>query len=90
MKIEKGVVVREKVVDAIRAFFKERGFREVFTPILVPVPSAEPNLEVFQTELKTFKGKKRTGFLILSPEYSIKKLLSQGIEIGRASCRERV
>ena len=79
MKIEKGVVVREKVVDAIRAFFKERGFREVFTPILVPVPSAEPNLEVFQTELKTFKGKKRTGFLILSPEYSIKKLLSQGI-----------
>jgi lysyl-tRNA synthetase class 2 len=79
MKIEKGVIVREKVVDAIRTFFKKRGFREVFTPILVPVPSAEPNLEAFQTKLRTFKGEKRTGFLILSPEYSIKKLLSQGV-----------
>ncbi|MCX6704061.1 MAG: EF-P lysine aminoacylase EpmA [Candidatus Woesebacteria bacterium] len=71
--------VREKVIDTIRSFFKKQGFREVFTPILVPIPSIEPNLEVFQTELRTSKGLKRKGFLIMSPEFSIKKLLAAGI-----------
>jgi lysyl-tRNA synthetase class 2 len=68
-----------RVIDTIRAFFKSQNFLEVFTPILVPVPSCEPNLEVFETQLRTSKGAKRRGFLIMSPEYSIKKLLAQGI-----------
>jgi len=72
-------LVREKVIDTIRSFFKDQGFHEVFTPILVPVPSIEPNLEVFQTELRTSKGLKREGFLIMSPEFSIKKLLAAGV-----------
>ena len=72
-------LVREKVIDTIRSFFKDRNFHEVFTPILVPIPSIEPNLEVFQTELRTSKGLKRQGFLIMSPEFSIKKLLAAGI-----------
>jgi lysyl-tRNA synthetase class 2 len=73
------VEIREKVIDAIRDFFKSRGFREVFTPILVPVPSIEPNLEVFETQLRTAKGIKREAFLIMSPEFSIKKLLAAGV-----------
>lgn len=72
-------LIREKVVDTIRAFFKSQGFREVFTPILVPTPSCEPNLEVFETELRTSREEKRRAFLIMSPEYSIKKLLTEGI-----------
>ena len=72
-------LVREKVIDIIRIFFKEQGFREVFTPILLPVPSIEPNLEVFETQLRTSKGLKRKGYLIMSPEFSIKKLLAAGI-----------
>ena len=72
-------LVREKVVDTIRSFFKDQDFHEVFTPILVPIPSIEPNLEVFKTQLKTSKGIKRDGFLIMSPEFSIKKLLAAGI-----------
>jgi lysyl-tRNA synthetase class 2 len=72
-------IVREKVVDAIRSFFKNRGFHEVFTPILVPIPSIEPNLEVFKTQLRTSKGIKRDAYLIMSPEFSIKKLLAAGI-----------
>lgn len=72
-------LVREKVIDTIRTFFKGQGFHEVFTPILVPVPSIEPNLEVFETELRTSKGLKRNGYLIMSPEFSIKKLLAAGI-----------
>jgi len=78
-EILKRYLVREKVVDTIRSFFKKQGFHEVFTPILVPVPSIEPNLEVFRTELKTSKGVERNGYLIMSPEYSIKKLLVAGI-----------
>jgi lysyl-tRNA synthetase class 2 len=72
-------LVREKVIDTIRFFFKDQSFREVFTPILVPVPSIEPNLEVFETQLRTSKGSKRQGFLIMSPEFSIKKLLAAGV-----------
>jgi len=72
-------LVRERVIDTIRNFFKSQGFHEVFTPILVPVPSTEPNLEVFQSELRTASGLKRRAFLIMSPEYSIKKLLAMGI-----------
>ena len=71
--------VREKVVDTIRSFFKEQGFHEVQTPILVPIPSIEPNLEVFKTELRTSKGVARNGYLIMSPEFSIKKLLAAGV-----------
>jgi elongation factor P--(R)-beta-lysine ligase len=75
----KKYLVREQVVDTIRAFFKNRNYHEVFTPLLVPVPSAESNLEVFETELRTASGSKRRSFLIMSPEYAIKKLLAAGI-----------
>lgn len=72
-------LIRERVIDVIRDFFKKQGFHEVFTPILVPVPSIEPNLEVFTTELRTSKGLKRKAYLIMSPEFSIKKFLASGI-----------
>jgi len=72
-------LIREKVIDTIRTFLKGEGFHEVFTPILVPIPSIEPNLEVFETELRTLGGKNRRAFLITSPEFSIKKILATGI-----------
>lgn len=72
-------LVRERVIDTIRDFFKRQRFHEVQTPVLVPVPSIEPNLEVFKTELRTSKGVKKDGYLIMSPEFSIKKLLAAGI-----------
>ncbi len=75
----KNYLVREKVIHTIRKFFLNRKFHEVFTPVLVPIPSIEPNLEVFKTELRTSKGIKRDGYLIMSPEFSIKKLLAAGI-----------
>ncbi len=78
-KLLEKYLVREKVTDTIRDFFKKQNFHEVSTPILVPIPSIEPNLEVFKTELRTSKGEKRDGFLIMSPEFSIKKLLAAGI-----------
>jgi lysyl-tRNA synthetase class 2 len=75
----KKYLVREKTIDTIRYFFKGKGFREVFTPTLVPIPSIEPNLEVFESELRTSKGVRRNGYLIMSPEFSIKKLLAAGV-----------
>lgn len=78
-KLMEKYLVREKVIDTIRSFFKNQGFHEVFTPVLVPIPSIEPNLEVFKTELRTSKGTKRDSYLIMSPEFSIKKLLAAGI-----------
>jgi elongation factor P--(R)-beta-lysine ligase len=71
--------VREKVIHDIREYFLDQGFHEVFTPIMVPIPSIEPNLEVFETELRTSGGKSKRAFLISSPEYSHKRLLSAGV-----------
>jgi lysyl-tRNA synthetase class 2 len=78
-KICKRYLIRERVIDTIRKFFKDKKFHEVFTPIMVPVPSIEPNLEVFETELRTSKGIKKRAFLISSPEYAIKRLLAAGV-----------
>jgi len=46
-------LIREKVIDAIRLFFKNDGFHEVETPLLVQSPGTEPFLEVFESQLVT-------------------------------------
>ena len=71
--------VRMQVVSAVRSFFTERGFLELQTPLLIPAPSTEPFLEVFETTLHLSSGKKQRMFLPTSPEFAIKKLLAQGV-----------
>lgn len=70
--------VREQVIDATRSFFKEHKFHEVETPLLLPQPSTEPFLEVFDTSLVFADGIREQGFLPTSPEFSMKKLLAAG------------
>lgn len=70
--------VREKVIDAIRAYFKGQGFHEAEVPLLLPAPSTEPFLEVFETQLKDDQNNKWQAFLPSSPEFALKKLLSAG------------
>jgi lysyl-tRNA synthetase class 2 len=70
--------VREIVNDTIRSFFRGEGFHEVETPLLLPTPSTEPYLEVFETKLVDDQGKKWQAFLPSSPEFSMKKLLAAG------------
>lgn len=72
-------LLREQVIDAIRAFFKGRGYHEVETPLLVRCPGMEPYLEVFQTTWTTARGESHVGYLTTSPEYAMKKLLAAGI-----------
>lgn len=72
-------LVREKVIDAIRNFLKSENFKEVETPLMVSKPGTEPYLEVFQTNLMTQNYPDKPAFLLTSPEYSMKKLLSAGL-----------
>ncbi len=72
-------LMRERVIQAIRAFFAGQGFHEVETPLLVPVPSMEPYLEVFETEFVDAWGQAHRAFLTNSPEYAMKRLLVAGL-----------
>jgi lysyl-tRNA synthetase class 2 len=62
---------RARVLASVRAFFAERDFLEVETPLLVPGPGLEIHLEAVPAG---------GGFLITSPEYQMKRLLAGGLE----------
>ncbi|MCK5843251.1 MAG: hypothetical protein KAG97_01005 [Victivallales bacterium] len=55
----------------VRVFFRERGFVETITPVIVPAPIPEPTIEAFRVA---------DGFLRTSPEPQMKILLSEGAE----------
>lgn len=70
------------VTDAIRTFFRSRGYTEVATPVLVKSPGMEPNLFPLGVDVHPEgHGEQRLRMgLITSPEYSMKKLLGGGLE----------
>lgn len=70
---------REKIIDAIRLFFKQQDFLEVDTPLMVRSPGMEPYLEVFETTLLDTDRSSQKAYLLTSPEYALKKLLAAGI-----------
>jgi elongation factor P--(R)-beta-lysine ligase len=69
----RGMGVRERVEDGVRAFFRARGFREVRTPALVESPGMEPHIRPFQVA-------GGAGWLHTSPEFAMKRLLVGGLE----------
>ncbi len=71
---------RAAVLAAIRAFFAKRGFLECDTPSLVAAPGMEPYLTPFETTLVDERGTQTPAYLVTSPEYSLKKMLSAGFE----------
>ncbi|WP_233843905.1 EF-P lysine aminoacylase EpmA [Dyella sp. 2HG41-7] len=79
---------RAKLYAMIRAFFSERGVLEVETPILSAAGNTDPNIESFNAP---FHGHVDAGsrerWLRTSPEYSLKRLLADGVgdcyELGR-------
>lgn len=73
------ILMRETVLDGIREFFKKQQFHEVETPSLWSIPSAEPYLEVFETQLLRPADTPLRAFLLTSPEYAMKKLLAGGM-----------
>ncbi|MEA3329165.1 MAG: lysine--tRNA ligase, partial [Nanoarchaeota archaeon] len=67
---------REKIIDAIRIFLKEKEFIEVETPALQPIYGGA-DARPFTTELNALKMKL---YLSISPEIYLKKLLIGGME----------
>jgi elongation factor P--(R)-beta-lysine ligase len=79
-ELKKNYILAGQIIDLIRAFFKERGFFEAQTPTLVAAAGQEPYLSPFKVDFCDEKNKKYQGFLITSPEYSLKKLLVAGFD----------
>lgn len=71
---------REIINESIRVFFKQKGYVEVETPMVVASPGMEPNLTPFETILKEAGGKMFPSVLITSPELAMKKLLGMGMK----------
>jgi lysyl-tRNA synthetase class 2 len=69
-------IKRAQILDLIRDFFKKRGFLEVQTPILTKDISTEPYIDPISVKFFDDKNKTYYGYLITSPEYSLKKLLA--------------
>lgn len=61
---------RARLMAAVRAFFVERGFLEVETPIVVPSPGLDVHLDAMESDGR---------YLVTSPEYQMKRLLVGGM-----------
>jgi len=69
---------RSEILKRIRAFFEQRGYLEVSTPLLAPSLIPEAPIEVFETQLNhEFYGSYPL-YLIPSPEVFMKKLIAAG------------
>ncbi|MGH7329488.1 MAG: EF-P lysine aminoacylase EpmA, partial [Polyangiaceae bacterium] len=66
---------RAALMKETRAFFEERGFLEVETPLAVPSPGMELHLDAFELYDPNAKTPR---YLITSPEYQMKRLLAEG------------
>jgi elongation factor P--(R)-beta-lysine ligase len=61
--------VRAKIIQRIRLFFIDQGFLEVETPLRIPSPAPEENIEALPSD---------NWFLQTSPELCMKRLLAAG------------
>jgi len=63
-------------IEEIRSFFREKGYIEVSTPVLLDFPNLDSNIEPIGVVVKE-RGEERLKWLQTSPEYSMKKLLAK-------------
>lgn len=69
---------RALIKKKLREFFEKKGFLEVQTPTFAKLPGMEPYLNPLPYEFQDERNKKFKGYVVTSPEYSLKKLLSRG------------
>ncbi len=60
---------RAKIIQAVRSFFTINGYLEIETPLRIPAPVPEANIELFQSE---------GWYLQASPEVCMKRLAAHG------------
>ena len=72
--------LRASLLDATRAFFKERRFEEVQVPTLIREPGVDPHISLFETEYIPLAGagQQETRYLHTSPELMMKRYLVSG------------
>jgi lysyl-tRNA synthetase class 2 len=75
---------RAEAMRAVRRFFESRDYLEVETPLRVPSPGLDLHLDAFAIE-EPHGAPPR--FLITSPEYQMKRLLSEGMSKIFQICR---
>ena len=73
---------RARILAATRRFFEERGFLEIEAPLLCPSPGLELHLAAFRVTPGLPDGRGGSAgdaYLITSPEYQMKRLLTAGL-----------
>ncbi|MHA2610844.1 MAG: amino acid--tRNA ligase-related protein [bacterium JZ-2024 1] len=66
-----------KLLSLLREFFRQKGYKEIITPALIPYPSFDPNVASIPVWLRRGK-RKRKMYLATSPEYLMKMFLVSG------------
>ena len=75
------LLIRNKIIKSIKVFFEKENFIEVDTPILQYSPGMEIHLSAFETKFNNINGTDfQKLYLHTSPEFSMKKILSFGLE----------
>jgi lysyl-tRNA synthetase class 2 len=74
------LVLRGRILGALRRHFEAQGFAEVEPAILQVSPGNEAHLHGFQTHIVAPDGRKNAAYLHTSPEFAMKKLLAAGEE----------
>lgn len=69
---------RARMIDAVRAFFRQAGFLEVETPVRIPAPAPEAHIDAQESG---------SWFLQTSPELCMKRLLTSGFNKIFQICR---
>ncbi len=72
------LLARDRIMSALREWFRRRGFLEVETPALQVSPGNETHLHALSTELIEPDGHRLPRHLHTSPEFTCKKLLAAG------------
>jgi lysyl-tRNA synthetase class 2 len=70
--------LRARMIEAIRRCLVERGYLEVETPVLIPAPAPELNIDAVRAG---------EGYLHTSPEICMKRMLSAGYDQVFQICR---
>ncbi|MEM8679343.1 MAG: amino acid--tRNA ligase-related protein, partial [Planctomycetota bacterium] len=77
------IALRARVTRATRAFFDERGFHEVTTPVLSPQLIVDAHIDPFETVMYPDPRRPQEGprwYLRTSPEAHMKRLVAAGAE----------
>ena len=82
----RALILRARVLAAVRTFFDTREFIEVETPSLVQAAGQDLHIQLFETEF--ISGAEQSSYvLITSPEHHMKRLLVEGWERIYQICR---